>query len=137
MAEGLFRKALGERSDYQVSSAGVAASKGAPTNPETVALLKKHGVALEKFGSRPVSDAMLAAATHVFAMTHSHLQTLESRFPQHSDKFYLVCEFTDTVGDVPDPIGLGRRAYEEVGDTFIAAIPTLIAYIDQTTKPRE
>jgi protein-tyrosine-phosphatase len=142
MAEGLFRKALAGRSDYQVSSAGVAAAKGAPTNPETVALLKKHGVVLEKFSSRQISDAMLAAATHVFAMTRSHLQTLESRFPQHADKFYLVCEFVEIphegIGcDVPDPIGLGRRAYEEVGETFMAAIPTLIAYIDQTTKPRE
>jgi protein-tyrosine-phosphatase len=142
MAEGLFRKALDGRSDYHVSSAGVAATKGAPTNPETVALLKKHGVTLENFGSRQVSDAMLVAATHVFAMTHSHLQTLEARFPKHSDKFYLICEFSETLrtrtdGDVPDPIGLGRRAYEEVGDTFIEAIPTLIAYIDQTTPPGE
>jgi protein-tyrosine-phosphatase len=140
MAEGLFRQAVAGREDFQVSSAGVAASKGAPCNPETAALLKKRGAALGEFSSRPLSEAMLAAATHVFAMTQGHLQTLEARFPEYSDKYYLVCEFAETASsgmgtDVADPIGLGRRAYEEVAETFDVAIPTIVAYIDQTWKP--
>jgi protein-tyrosine-phosphatase len=139
MAEGLFRKAIAGRDDFSVSSAGVAASKGTPSNPETEALLKKRSASLGHFGSRPVTEAILKQATHVFAMTLGHLQTLEDRFPHHSDKFYLVCEFAKgpegRVGpDVPDPIGMGRRAYEEVADTFDIAIPTIIAYIDQTWK---
>ena len=96
MAEGLFRKAVEGRDDFEVSSAGVAASKGTPCNPETAALLKKRGVNLENFGSRQVSETILSKATHVFAMTLGHLQTLEARFPHHSDKFYLVCEFAET-----------------------------------------
>ncbi len=142
MAEALFRKAVSGRDDYQVSSAGVAASKGTPCNPETVTVLKKSSAELKNFGSRQVSDTLLAAASHVFAMTRSHLQTLEAQFPQFTDKFYLVCEFVKISNggidaDVPDPIGLGRRAYEEVADTFDAAIPTIIAYIDQTWKPQD
>ncbi len=142
MAEGLFRQAVQGRNEYETSSAGIAASKGAPCNPETAILLKKRGTGLDNFGSRMVSDEILAAATHVFAMTQGHLQTLEARFPQHSDKFYLVCEFVEIpnegIGtDVPDPIGLGRRAYEEVAEMFDAAIPSIIAYVDQTWKPAE
>ena len=142
LAEGLFRKAVAARADYEVSSAGVAASKGNSCNPETAALLKKRGATLEQFGSRHVSDAVLATATHVFAMTRSHLQTLESQFPEHSDKFYLVCEFVPPsnkgeCADVLDPIGLGRRAYEEVAGMFDIAIPSIIAYIDQTWKSPE
>lgn len=142
MAEGLFRLAVKELEGFEVSSAGIAASKGAPCNPETAILLKKRGTGLEGFSSRMVSDEILAKATHVFAMTQGHLQTLEARFPQHSDKFYLVCEFVEIpnegIGtDVPDPIGLGRRAYEEVAEMFDAAIPSIIAYIDQTWKPAE
>ena len=140
MAEGLFRKAVAGRNDYEVSSAGVAASRGAPCSMETASLLRKRGAELDQFGSRPVSDAILAAATHVFAMTRSHLHTLEARFPKHADKFYLVCEFADApdagIGsDVPDPIGMGRRAYEEVAGVLDVAIPSIIAYIDQTWKP--
>jgi protein-tyrosine-phosphatase len=141
MAEGLFRKAVANRTDYVTSSAGVAASKGTPCNPETAALLKKRNAALQGFGSRPVTEAILAEATHVFAMTYGHLRTLESRFPEHADKFFLVCEFVDLpnegVGaDVPDPIGMGRLAYEEVAVTFDLAIPTILAYIEQTSKKR-
>lgn len=139
MAEGLFRKAAAGRCDYEVSSAGVAASKGTPCNPETEALLKKHACPLDGFGSRPVSDSILAKATHVFAMTRSHLHTLEQRFPKHADKFYLVCEFADIPGegigaDVPDPIGMGRKAYENVAGVLNLAIPSIISYIDQTWK---
>lgn len=142
MAEGLFRKLIAGRSDYTVSSAGVAASKGAPCNPETENLLKKRGAPLVDFRSRQVTEAVLSAATHVFAMSRSHLQTLESRFPEQADKFYLVCEFAEIprggIGaDVPDPIGLGRRAYEEVAEMFDIALPAIVAYIDQTWKSEE
>lgn len=142
MAEGLFRQAVAGRDDYEVSSAGVAACRRAPCNPETAALLSKRGAALNDFASRQVSDALLAAATHVFAMTRGHLQTLESEFPEYTDKYYLVCEFAPPsskgeCADVLDPIGLGRRAYEEVAAMFDIAIPAIIAYIDQTWRSRE
>ncbi len=141
MAEGLFRKAVSGRDEYVVGSAGVAASKGSKASQETLMVLKKRGAALEKFGSRLVNDAILSEATHVFAMTRGHLQSLESRFPAHADKFYLVCEFVDQPkkgagADVPDPIGMGPRAYEQVADTLDLAIPTIIAYIDKTWKPQ-
>lgn len=140
MAEGLFRKAVNGRNDYVVSSAGVSASKGTPANPETVMILKKRGASLDKFGSRLVSKAILEEATHVFAMTRSHLQTLEARFPEFSDKFHLVREFAGIPVkggeiDVPDPIGMGTAAYLETATALEEAIPTIIAYIDQTYKP--
>jgi protein-tyrosine phosphatase/ribose 5-phosphate isomerase B len=80
---------------------------------------------------------LLEQATHVFAMTNGHLQALERRFPQFSDKYFLACEFTDLPGhgvgaEVPDPIGMGRAAYEEVAAVLDQAIPSIIAYIDQT-----
>ena len=129
------RHALGGRDDFEVSSAGVAASKGTPASRETLTVVKKRGGSLDGFKSRPVSDAILAAATHVFAMTEGHLRTLEARFPYHSEKFYLLREFSgikDRRGgiDVPDPIGMGLPAYEEVAKVFESAIPSIIAYVD-------
>jgi len=139
MAEALFRKAVESRADFKVGTAGVSARKGTPANPETLALLKKHGVDLKGFSSRPVSHELLREVTHVFAMTRGHLRAMESVFPEHADKFYLTCEFAEVPGegigmDVPDPIGMGRRAYEEVAEVLEIAIPSIIAYIDQTTK---
>ena len=135
LAEGLFRKATAGRADFTVSSAGVAASVGAPPSHEIQHLLKRRGTALKGFKSRQVSDAILAAATHVFVMTEGHLATLEALFPQYSDKYFLVREFAGISDkrdgiDVPDPIGMGLAAYEEVARIFDAAIPAIIAYIE-------
>jgi protein-tyrosine-phosphatase len=137
MAEAMFRKALEGRGDYSVKSAGVAASKGSPCSRETKAVCDKIKAPLDGFASQPVSAALLEEATHVFAMTGGHLAVLEDRFPEHSGKFYLVCEFIDLPGrgigaDVPDPIGMGKRAYEEVAKVLDQAIPAIIGYIDGT-----
>lgn len=135
MAEGLFRKAIEGRNDFEVGSAGVAAYKGSSASPETLSILKKRGASLDGFKSRPVSDALLNQATHVFAMTEGHLAMLEARFSDHADKFYLVREFSGISDkrqgiDVPDPIGMGTAAYEEVAKVLEAAIPKIIAYVD-------
>ena len=115
LAEGLFRMATAGRNDYKVSSAGIAATKGSPASHETQQLLKKRGASLDGFKSRPVSDAILKTSTHVFAMTEGHLAALETRFPQHADKFFLIREFAGMpdkrcCADVPDPIGMGPAA---------------------------
>ena len=141
MAEAIFRKAVEGRGDYSVKSAGVAASKGTPCSRETKAVCDKLKAPLASFASQPVSADLLEEATHVFAMTSSHLAVLECRFPEHSEKFYLACEFIDLPGkgigaDVPDPIGMGKRAYEEVAKVMEQAIPAIIAYIDGTQAIR-
>ena len=135
MAEGLFRMAAAGRDDFTVGSAGIAASTGAPANHETQHLLKRRGAALKGFKSRQVSEEILAEATHVFVMTEGHLAALEARFPHHAEKYFLIREFAGITNkrdgtDVPDPIGMGPVAYEEVAKILDAAIPAIIAYID-------
>lgn len=139
MAEGLFRKAASGRDDLQVSSAGIAATKGGAVSQETLRALKRRGASLDDFKSRPISEAILKEATHVFAMTEGHLAVMESRFPEHADKFFLVREFAGITDrrqgiDVPDPIGMGQPAYEEVAKVLEAAIPAIIAYIDSVSS---
>ncbi len=138
MAEAMFRKAIAGRADYSVKSAGVAASKGSPCSPETAEICDLNGATLEGFRSQPVSEALLDEATHVFTMTSGHLAVLEEHFPEFSEKYYLACEFADIPGkglgaNVPDPIGMGPAAYQDVAKVLDVAIPAIIAYIDQTT----
>lgn len=137
MAEGLFRAAVAGRDDFEVKSAGVAAYPGSPPSPETAEILRQRGIELDGFASQPVGEELVSEATHVFAMTGRHLQALISLFPEHEDKFFLVCEFAEIPGhgvaaDVPDPIGMGHGAYEETARALDLAIPTIVAFIDQT-----
>jgi len=138
MAEGLFSKLIAKRDDYTTSSAGVAAYGKSPVSNDTRAVLQSRQAPVPESGGRRVTKAILDEATHVFAMTQCHLDELERTFPEHSRKFHLVCEFADVDGngpgaDVPDPIGMGRGAYEAVADVLEAALPMVIAYIDQTS----
>lgn len=138
MAEALFRKAVADRTDYSVGSAGVAATLGAPCARETKEICDLLQASTEGLTSRPVTEKLLQEATHVFTMTRGHMDALEDHFPEFSDKYYLVCEFADVPGrglgsDVPDPFGMGKKAYQDVAKVLDFAIPTIISYIDQTT----
>lgn len=135
MAEGMFRKAIVDNAEYEcIGSAGVAAFPGDTMSYETAEVLEKNGVQMPDFRSRVVSDYLLDEATHVFAMTQSHLAMLTRAFPEHKEKCYLVCDFVEFNGkaglDVPDPIGMGPKAYQQVAKVLELAIPGLMGFMD-------
>ena len=136
MAEALFRELVKGRADYTVGSAGVSAMPGQPPAAHTVALLKDKGADLGAFRSRPLTLDLLTSATHIFTMASHHLEAIEMDFPEAADKAYLVSEFSadDTLRnqDVPDPIGMGRSAYEETRDILEKLLPSVLSYIEQT-----
>ncbi len=138
MAEGLFRFAAADLDDVEVSSAGIAAYGGDRVSPETLQILNERGVGLEGFRSRMVDEGIIQQATHIFCMTRSHLETLEALYPQACEKLYLVCEFAEIDGevgrDVPDPIGGGRGAYEQVAACLDQAIAGIIGFLRGTGK---
>lgn len=138
MAEALFLQQVKNRDDFQVASAGVSAWGGEPANAKTLKILEDRGINLSDHQSQPVTDEIIAESTHIFAMTRQHLEILLSQFPEAKDKSFLAGEFTDVEGvgigaDIPDPFGLGSSAYQEVAKVLDEVIPSLIAYIDQTS----
>ncbi|MGJ8697440.1 MAG: low molecular weight protein arginine phosphatase [Verrucomicrobiaceae bacterium] len=137
MAEGIFRKAS-EGKGYEVGSAGVAAMPGGSASRETVDSLKDRGIELEGFRSRMVDEEMLKEAEAVFCMTEGHLEMLEMMFPQYEEKYHLACDFAEVDGrvgvDVPDPIGMGRPAYEEVAKVLEEAVVGVIGFLDERVK---
>jgi len=138
MAEALFRALVKGRPDYSVASAGVAAAPGMPPSKHTADILKVRGLELSQFQSRMLDQEMLDDATHVFAMSGHHIAAIESQFPEHAGKIYLVSEFAadDALRgkDVSDPFGQGRAAYHATLADLEAMLPSLLAYIDTTHK---
>src|SRR5688572_3421643 len=138
MAEGLFAQMVKDRDDFIVESAGLSAMDGQKASSHTFDVLKRQRIDLNKFRSRGLTCEIVKDATHIFCMTGMHREAIELLFPEAADKTYLVCEFCgddDLMGaDVPDPIGLGRSAYEETLDTLKRALPSVLAYIDSTWK---
>jgi protein-tyrosine-phosphatase len=132
MAEGLLKAALKDGQYIQVESAGVAAMPGQGASRETQNVLKKKKAPLENFKSRQVDQGVLDRASLVVAMTQSHADLVRRFFPESAGDVKLLCDFIDPdeglAGvDVPDPIGMGRAAYEEVAEVIELAIPGIMA----------
>ena len=136
MAEALFRAAVANRPDIAVSSAGVAAGWGQPASPHSAEVLRSLRVSLHDFRSQPLTEDLVADATHIFTMTRGHLETIQMYFPEAADKLFLLREFDPGARsgnlDVPDPIGLGIDAYLETRDLIQKALPGILRYLDQT-----
>ncbi len=83
--------------------------------------------------SRPT---LVDRATHIFAMTGAHLETIHMFFPHGAEKTFLLREFeeagTTVWRDVPDPIGMGRDVYEDCARTIKNALPSVLAFVEQS-----
>jgi len=139
MAEGLLRAALDADSNIKVSSAGVAAMPGQSMSRETQSILKKHNASLKGFVSRQVDEALLGQASLVIAMTASHAELIKRFFPDSCGEVKLLGDYIKdddhwAGADVPDPIGMGESAYEEVAEVIEMALPSIIAEIKKTNN---
>jgi glycine hydroxymethyltransferase len=135
IAEGLFRRLIGNRKDIEVASAGVHAVRGQPPSLYAVQVCAEEGADISGLRSQPLTPALADQATHIFAMTGAHLETIQTLFPQTAEKTFLLREFEEpgsTVWrDVPDPIGLGREVYEDCIRTIKNALPSVLAFVEQ------
>lgn len=124
-------KAMADQNDWVVESAGVAASVGSCESRDTATVLADRSATLQGFRSRQVSEEMLAQAQAVFCMTAGHKEVLLDEFPEFADKCYLLCDFSTSNpgGDVPDPIGMGQKAYQRVAQTIEDAIPGMMRFL--------
>jgi glycine hydroxymethyltransferase len=136
IAEGLFRRLLGNRKDIEVASAGVHAVRGQPPSLYAVEVCEQDGVDIRNLRSQPLTAALVDQATHIFAMTGAHVETIHMLFPHGAEKTFLLREFEEpgaTVWrDVPDPIGLGRDVYEVCARTIKNALPSVLAFVEQS-----
>src|SRR6202035_5728361 len=86
--------------------------------------------------SQPLTAALVEQATHIFAMTGAHVETIHMLVPHGAEKTFLLREFeepgTTVWRDVPDPIGLGRDVYEVCARTIKNALPSVLAFVEQS-----
>jgi glycine hydroxymethyltransferase len=135
IAEGLFRRLTGNRKDIEVASAGVHAVRGQPPSLYAVEVCAAEGTDISALRSQPLTGALVDQATHIFAMTGAHLETIQALFPQSAEKTFLLREFeepgTTVWRDLPDPIGLGREVYEDCARIIKNALPSVLAFVEQ------
>src|SRR6267378_5510452 len=127
----------GNRKDIEVVSAGVHAVRGQPPSLYAVEVCAEAGVDISNLRSQPLTAALVDRATHIFAMTGAHLETIQTLFPHGAEKSFLLREFeepgTTVWRDVPDPIGLGREVYEDCARIIKNALPSVLAFVEQSS----
>src|SRR5207244_4000847 len=135
IAEGIFRRLIGNRKDIEVASAGVHAVCGQPPSLYAVQVCAEDGTDISGVRSQPLTAALVDQATHIFAMTGAHLESIQTLFPQTAEKTFLLREFeepgTTVWRDVPDPIGLGREVYEDCARIIKNTLPSVLAFVEQ------
>ncbi len=136
MALGLFRRLVGNRKDIEADAAGVHAVRGQPPSVHAIDVCRHRGVDISSLRSQPLTATLVDRATHIFAMTGSHLETIHFLFPQSTEKTFLLREFEEPGAtlwrDLPDPIGMGRNVYEECAESIEKALPSVLAFVEET-----
>ncbi len=136
MALGLFRRLLANRKEIAVDAAGVHAVRGQWPSMHAIEVCRKRGVDISGFRSQPLTATLVERATHIFAMTASHLETIHLLFPEGADKTFLLREFEEPGAtlwrDLPDPIGMGYDIYHDCADAIENALPSVLAYVENS-----
>ena len=131
MAEGLFRHKLARRGladRFRVESAGTAAyHEGEPPDRRTLAVLRKHGIALNSLARKVRADDF-HAFDWILAMDSSNLSDLRRSCPDHlSHKLHRTLDSVDG-GDVGDPYYGGPAGFDR---NFAELDQALDAWLDR------
>ncbi len=88
--------------------------------------------------STPLTPADLQTADLIFCMEQTHEEILLDRYPQYTEKIWLLAEFAlQQTQDLPDPIGLEGRAFTKQTDLLYQFCQAAAARIQQEFLPQK
>jgi tRNA threonylcarbamoyl adenosine modification protein (Sua5/YciO/YrdC/YwlC family) len=142
LAEALCKKRLADRlgcaveqlpaRGYQVLSAGLAATRGAPAAVEGVQVARRYGADLSAHRSQPLTPELAARADYLIGMTRSHLHSLTDYFGPGG-----ALRLLDPAGDIADPIGGDQPIYDVCGQQIWQHLESLVAEITKGASGQE
>jgi len=136
MAEALCRKMLADRLGCQIHqledrgllvlSAGVSAASGGRASPEALRVVAGRGLDLSQHETQPLTDSLVRQADVIFAMTHSHRQTILTQWPGSFGRVRLLsASGNDIVDPMGGPVERYQRCAEQIHNELKAQIKDL------------
>lgn len=107
MAEGLLRDRF---PDKEVSSAGLGALVGHPTDPNAVALMAEHGIDITSHRARQMVAKSCRDADLIFVMDSEQKRAIEREYPFIRGRVFRLGHHGGF--DIPDPYGEARDKFE-------------------------
>jgi len=131
MAEGWLKERL-RGTGWTVESAGVMAGVGGAASPEAIEAMKDLEIDISSHRSRQLTEAMVAEASMILAMTEGHWREIVRRFPEIEEKTFLVHAFgLEEMRDVIDPYGLSIEAYRHTRDELAQALGEWLLHMSE------
>jgi protein-tyrosine-phosphatase len=119
MAMALLRKRLGDlnlEEAWVVDSAGTWGMSDMSATEFAIETIAERGLDLLGHRSQQVTEALLEGYDLVLTMTQDHQEAIQTEFPQHAGKIWLLSEMVREQFDIQDPIGMPLEAYRETAD---------------------
>jgi tRNA threonylcarbamoyl adenosine modification protein (Sua5/YciO/YrdC/YwlC family) len=129
MAEAMMRSHLAERLGVEldalesrgvmVASAGLAAASGSPASTETAVALRQRGLSADQHAAQQLTEHLVRQADLLLAMTPSHVESIQSLWPDASARVKLL---DASGGAISDPIGGPQEVYERCAEQILRGI---------------
>ena len=124
MAEAILKNKSQYRNDIEISSCGLCAFSGDSATSESIEVMKNYGIDLSTHRARPFSPYMADEYDIFCVMTESHASALSQIVPE--EKIIILG------GGIPDPYGMGAKAYIECADSIDKALDAFMARYNET-----
>lgn len=136
IAAEIFRNLLlrnGQRSHWNVSSAGTWTVNGRPAPNDAIEIAKSFGVNLESHRTRMVNQKILQEANLILVMEEGHKEALQVEFPFAQKKIQLLSQIAFGFAyDIPDPAS-ARGETRTIIQELVNMVRTGYANIYNTT----
>jgi protein-tyrosine phosphatase len=114
MAMALLRNRLSDmdlQDSWVVDSAGTWGMEGYPATDHAIQTVAERGLDLNSHLSRRVTEGILQKHDLVLTMTQDHQEGIQTEFPHHAVKVYMLSEIIGERFDIQDPVGRPLEAY--------------------------
>ena len=116
--------------NISVSSAGLYAYPGSPSDAKMVDYLSKNGIPVESHESRQVTKEDMDWADLVLVMERDHASAIEGLWPETKGKVELLGKFLSedqtVVDDIVDPFGKSQYYYRLAQAQISLAVRSLV-----------
>lgn len=133
------RAARSRLSHVVVDSAGVLGIEGSPASEGAIMVMKEDGLDLSRHRSKGIDRAGIRTSDVVVAMSFDHLDALAERFPDGSQRRFLIRAFeggpTPISGapELQDPLGTDLETYRIRYKCIKTCVDHLVLYLRHET----
>jgi protein-tyrosine phosphatase len=110
MAEGLLEKALSEKNDCVISSAGINALIGYKPDVKACQLMQGKGIDISQYRACQLNSEMIRKADLILVMESFHKSAIEAKDSSAKGKVFKLGEWNDI--EIPDPYGQNIKVFE-------------------------